>query len=204
MTIMNAIYYANYEDYEGYDEVPCLVDTDTMEVVSFGKATSSRWYDGSVAMCVEESIQLADGRDFDAIKYDEYNDAVSEGYADEYDRDNIVLFDADKLADSMSEFEEAALAETMSGFEFRTCQPTGVPGLEMTAGEASYDVADAAEHMRRAIRSMEGNIARNRKNNVRWPGVYDNYLAQCDPILNRMKELENEMMQLFEDLRMMG
>jgi hypothetical protein len=204
MSIMNAIYYANYEDYEGYDEVPCIVDTDTMEVLSFGTATASRWYDGSVAMCIDESVRLSDGRSFAAIKYDEYNDAICEGFADEYNRNEIVLFDADQLEDAMSEFKESALEKTMSGFEFNTCQPTGVPGLELTAKEASYDVADAAEHIKRAIRSMEGNIDRNRENNIRWPGFYDGYLAQCDPILEHLKKLESEMVRLSEDLSRMG
>ena len=99
MAIVKATYETVYDDYNGGDRVPCLVDDEAMEVIEFFPATACRWDDP--AMCTEEWICFEDGREFEAIKFDEYNDAVHFGYEDDYDRDNIVLFDSDALEAAM-------------------------------------------------------------------------------------------------------
>lgn len=103
MAIVSATYFANYEDYDGFDEVPCEVDTAIWEVVSFGEPVSCRWNDN--VMCVAETIQLEDGTCAEALKFDEYTDRV------EYDGDieikdlheagEVILFDSDELESAM-------------------------------------------------------------------------------------------------------
>lgn len=204
MAIINGTYYACYEDYEGGDEVPCKVDDEKMEVVSFGKATKCRWYEDVDVMCTEEWVKLDDGRDFEAIKFDEYNDAVLDGFDDDYERENIVLFDADKLAESMGDFEDSALAEAMRDLRFITCDAKGVPGIPTNTSTVSEDVHDAVEHMKRAIATMEKNNERVAGYNEKWPNFYDDYLEKAAEMLERIKEAAKALDGLESDVRMMG
>ena len=204
MAIINGIYYACYEDYEGGDEVPCKVDDEEMEVVSFDKAVKCRWFEDTDVMCTEEWVKLADGREFEAIKFDEYNDAVLDGFDDEYDRDNIVLFDADAVAEAMEDFEKKALAEAMEGFNFITCEPKGVPGLPTTTSTVADDVHDAVEHMKRAIRTMNKNNERVEGYNQKWENFYDDYLEKAHDMLAKLEEVAAVFDGLEDELRQMG
>ena len=203
--LVNANYYANYDDYNGCDDVPCVVDLDKMEVVSFGPANACRWYEDAVLMCVEENIQLETGEMFEAIKFDEYNDAVDGGYDDDYDRENIILFDADDLADACSMFAVESEADASEGFYFETCIVDGSPTCVSNTSTVAMDVHDAAEHMKRAVRTMTRSNERVTQYNIeKWPGFYDEYLSKATEMLTVLENYQSELADLEQKIRMMG
>lgn len=208
MSIVNATYFANYEDYNGFDSVPCKVDTDRWEVISFGNATECRWFEDVNVMCIEEGIRFEDGIEIEVFKFDEYFDRVKYDGDTEleeaYKAGQIVLYDHDELEDAMSEFEENALTENMYGLDFITCKPRGVPGLPADTSTVADDVHDAAEHMKRAIRTMKKNNNRVEGYNQKWEHFYDDYLADASEMLVKLEEMLLAFDGVEEQLRAMG
>lgn len=200
MTIENALYIATYEDYEGTDRVPCKVDTDKMEVVEFFPAEACRW-DGH-AMCIEEEISLTGGRTFDAIKFDEYADAVANGYEDQYgDRNTFVLFDADALYAACAatfpppvriprfddKFSHCASLSESSGNE-----NDAYSYAERLACRGAEHIADVAPMMAAYIEDME---------KVNKNGFYDERIASARKIIQEFEALAKQADELADKLR---
>ena len=208
MAIIDATYYGSYEDYEGGDEVPCQVDTDTWTVKSFGDAVASRWYDGVPVMCIETDIQLEDGRVAEAMHFDEYTDRVEyDGdieTRDAHERGEIILYDADLLAAAMDVFEAPLVAEAEAAYDFYTCQIKGIPALEKTTMSVADDVHDAAEHMKRALDTMAANNERVEGFNKKWVGFYDEYLNHAYAMMEKLEEIAASFDGVEAELRQMG
>ena len=208
MAVVSATYYATYEDYEGGDEVPCKVDTNTWTVVSFSDAVSCRWYEEALIMCVEETIQLFDGTEAEAMQFDEYNDRVEYDGDVEVEQDHkagrIILFDNDLLEAAMEVFEAPLVAAAEAAYDFYTCQIKGIPGLQPNTSSVADDVHDAAEHMKRAIDLMTKNNQRVEGYNKKWVGFYDDYLATAAQMMALLEEIYNSFDGVERSLREMG
>ena len=199
MTIENAKYGTIYEDYENGDCVPCLVDTDKMEVVKFMPAEECRWDDH--VMCIEEWIYFDDGRSFEAIKFDEYNDAVLEGFDDEYDRANIVLFDADALYNAcVAAFPfpvktprfENYFAHCALHAESSDSEDDAYSYAERLAWRGTEHIRDAAPMMVEAAHDLEA---------VNAGGFYDDQIAAAYAFAKEFEDLAKQADELANRLR---
>lgn len=98
MTLIKAEYVNVYNDWndDDNDTIPCLVDTEKMEVVEFYPAIRVKQEE---ALLMEEYIYFEDGREFMAMKFEEYEDSVDFGDAEP--RDQVVLFSEDARGDAL-------------------------------------------------------------------------------------------------------